>query len=190
MVEYLLLHSPSNIPGLDVCQLKHFQNDYYKLPVSTKVNILRHLCDDITEVETFRSEINRRMLETDRSRDLAHSAKFDRSTKRKAALGVANISCSTEDDAVEPVDGNSDECCLCRMDGELICCDGCPAAFHSRCAGIVTRLLPEGKWYCLECTMEKDKPWMKMRNSIRGAELLGTDPYGRAYYRSCGYLLV
>ncbi|KAI3450013.1 hypothetical protein Pfo_006678 [Paulownia fortunei] len=190
VVEYLLLHSPGYIPGLDLCQLKLFQNDYYKLPVSAKVEILRHLCDDVIEVEAFRSELNRRTLATDRHTDLERNMKFDSSKKRKAVMDVASTSCITEEDAEEPADWNSDECCLCKMDGNLICCDGCPAAFHSRCVGVVSSLLPEGDWYCPECAIEKDKPWVKVGKSIRGAELLGIDPYGRLYYSSCGYLLV
>ncbi|KAL2238580.1 UNVERIFIED_CONTAM: DDT domain-containing protein PTM [Sesamum indicum] len=190
VVEYLLLHSPGYIPGLDICQLKHFQNDYYKLPVSAKVEVLRHLCDDVIEVEAFRSELNRRTLATDRHTEFQRNSKFDSSRKRKAAIDVASTSCLTEEDAEEPADWNSDECCLCKMDGNLICCDGCPAAFHSRCVGVLSNLLPEGDWYCPECAIEKDKPWMKVGKSIRGAELLGVDPYGRLYYSSCGYLLV
>ncbi|KAL0342854.1 UNVERIFIED_CONTAM: DDT domain-containing protein PTM [Sesamum calycinum] len=190
VIEYLLLHNPGYIPGLDICQLKHFQNDYYKLPVSAKVEILRHLCDDVIEVEAFRSELNRRTLATDRHTEFQRHSKFDSSRKRKSAIDVASTSCLTEEDAEEPADWNSDECCLCKMDGNLICCDGCPAAFHSRCVGVLSDLLPEGDWYCPECTIDKDKPWMKVGKSIRGAELLGVDPYGRLYYSSCGYLLV
>ncbi|KAL7113497.1 hypothetical protein ACP275_04G064700 [Erythranthe tilingii] len=190
VVEYLLLHSPGNIPGLDLCQLKLFQNDFYKMPASAKVEILRHLCDDVMEVEAFRSELNRRMLVTDRHTDLERNAKVDSSRKRKVAIDVASDSCTKEENDEESADWNSDECCLCKMDGNLICCDGCPAAFHSRCVGVVSSLLPEGDWYCPECAIEKDKPWMKVGKSIRGAELLGTDPYGRLFYSSCGYLLV
>ncbi|KAK6164099.1 hypothetical protein DH2020_000963 [Rehmannia glutinosa] len=190
VVEYLLLHSPGYIPGLDLCHLKLIQNDYYELPVSAKVEILRHLCDDVIEVETFRSELNRRTLATDRHTDLARDTKFDSSRKGRPRRMLLVRPCVTEDDAEEPADWNSDECCLCRMDGNLICCDGCPAAFHSRCVGVVSSLLPEGDWYCPECAIEKDKPWMKVGKSIRGAELLGSDPYGRLYYSSCGYLLV
>lgn len=190
VVEYLLLHTPGYIPGLDLCQLKLFQNDYYKMPVSAKVEILRHLCDDVLEAEAFRSEINRRMLVTDHHTDLERNAKLESSKRRKAAADVASNSCIEEEDAEDLADGNIDECCLCKMDGNLICCDGCPAAFHSRCVGVVSNLLPEGDWYCPECAIEKDKPWMKVGKSIRGAELLGTDPYGLLYYSSCGYLLV
>ncbi|KAG8388962.1 hypothetical protein BUALT_Bualt02G0179800 [Buddleja alternifolia] len=190
LVEYLLLHSPGYIPGLDLSQLKLFQSDYYKMPVSAKVEILRHLCDDVLEVEAFRSEVNRRTVVSDRHIDLERNMKCESYKKRKAVIDVASTSCITEEDAEERADGNSDECCLCKMDGSLICCDGCPAAFHSRCVGVVSSLLPEGDWYCPECAIEKDKPWMKVKKSIRGAELLGVDAYGHQYYSSCGYLLV
>ncbi|XP_057790212.1 DDT domain-containing protein PTM-like isoform X2 [Salvia miltiorrhiza] len=190
VVEYLLLHSPGCIPGLDLCQLKFFQNDYYKMPISAKVEILQHLCDDVIETEAFKLELNRRILATDRQTDLDRNMKLESSRKRKSIVDVASTSCITGDDAEEPADWNSDECCLCKMDGNLICCDGCPAAFHSRCVGVVSSMLPEGDWYCPECVIERDKPWMKVSKSTRGAELLGIDPYGRLYYSSCGYLLV
>ncbi|CAA0833494.1 Unknown protein [Striga hermonthica] len=189
-VEYLLLHSPGHIPGLDRCHLKILLNDYYKLPVSAKVEILRHLCDDVVEVEAVRLELSRRTSATEYHMGLARDVKFESSSKRKPAMDVANTSCVTEENAEEPADWNSDECCLCKMDGSLICCDGCPAAFHSRCVGVLSSLLPEGDWYCPECAIEKNKPWMKVGKSIRGAQLLGSDIYGRIFYSSCGYLLV
>ncbi|KAL3850928.1 hypothetical protein ACJIZ3_012810 [Penstemon smallii] len=190
VVEYLLLHSPGYIPGVDLCNVKPFQSDYYKLPVSAKVDILRLLCDDVIEVETFRSDLNRRTDSKERNMDLERNMKFENSKKRKAVLDVASSSCLAEEVPNEPTDYNGDECRLCKMDGNLICCDGCPAAFHARCVGVVSSLLPEGDWYCPECVIEKDKPWLKMGMLIRGAEVLGTDPYGRKYYSSCGYLLV
>lgn len=76
------------------------------------------------------------------------------------------------------------------MDGNLICCDGCPAAFHSRCVGIASDALPEGDWYCPECAIGTHRASMKSRRSLRGADLLGTDPHGCLYFDSCGYLLV
>ncbi|KAL2485484.1 DNA binding zinc ion binding DNA binding [Abeliophyllum distichum] len=190
VVEYLLVYSSEYVPGFDLCHLKLSQIDYYELPVSTKIEILQRLCDDAMEVEAIRSEINRRTLATERHMDFDRPTKSDSSKKRKAVMDVASSSCITEEDVEETADWNSDECCLCKMDGNLICCDGCPAAFHSRCVGVVSSLLPEGDWYCPECAISKDKPWMKVEKSIRGAELLGMDPYHRSYYSSCGYLLV
>lgn len=184
VVEYLLLHSPGYIPGLDRHDFEPLRTDYYEMSVSAKVEILRHLCDDVVEGEAFRSELNRRTLTTEQH------MRDDSSRRRTVPVAVASTSSVTAEDASRVTDGNGDECCLCKMDGNLICCDGCPAAFHSRCVGVVSSLLPEGDWYCPECSFDKDKPWDKLGSSIRGAELLGSDPYGRLFYSSCNYLLV
>ncbi|XP_051141834.1 DDT domain-containing protein PTM-like [Andrographis paniculata] len=188
LVEYHLLHNPGHVPDIGACNLKLFYDDYYKLPVSAKVEILRHLCDDVLEAEVFRSELNRRMAATDQRAE--RSTKFDTLKRKKAAMDAASSSCITEEDAEDPLDWNSDECSLCKMDGNLICCDGCPAAFHSRCVGVVSSQLPEGEWFCPECSIEKDNPGLRVRKSARGAQCLGVDPCGRVYYSSCSYLLV
>ncbi|KAK4441426.1 DDT domain-containing protein PTM [Sesamum alatum] len=157
------------------------------MALSAKVEILRHLCDDVIEVEAFRPELNKGTLKTERHKDLNWNMKLNSSKRRKAMMDVGSTSCITEEDIDEPADWNSDECCL---DGNLICCDGCPVAFHSRCAGVVSSLLPEDDWYCPECAIDNDKSWANVGKSIRGAELLGIDPHGWLYYCSCGYLLV
>ncbi|KAK2973175.1 hypothetical protein RJ640_009805 [Escallonia rubra] len=187
MAEYLLIHSSGLKPGFDLCQLKLFESDYYKQPATVKIEVLRCLCDDVIEVEAIRSELNRRTIAAEPDLDSDRNVKLDASKKRRVAMDESSM---TEEVADEATDRNSDECCLCKMDGNLICCDGCPSAFHSRCVGVANNLLPEGDWYCPECMLDKDKPWMKVGKSIRGAELLGIDPYGRLYYSSCGYLLV
>ncbi|KAM5281206.1 autoimmune regulator [Ctenodactylus gundi] len=46
---------------------------------------------------------------------------------------------------------NEDECAVCRDGGELICCDGCPRAFHLACLSPPLREIPSGTWRCCCC---------------------------------------
>ena len=50
-------------------------------------------------------------------------------------------------------DGNTDMCVLCGLGGSLLCCDGCPAAYHMRCIGETAKSIPEGEWLCPECSV-------------------------------------
>ena len=50
-------------------------------------------------------------------------------------------------------DGNTDMCVLCGLGGSLLCCDGCPAAYHMRCIGETAKSIPPGEWLCPECSV-------------------------------------
>uniref|UniRef100_A0A8C1L8P9 Autoimmune regulator n=1 Tax=Cyprinus carpio TaxID=7962 RepID=A0A8C1L8P9_CYPCA len=53
----------------------------------------------------------------------AHNYSHQQGEKRKTCLNVAYVQ----------VEHNDDECAVCKDGGELICCDGCPRAFHLTC---------------------------------------------------------
>ncbi|XP_075953474.1 autoimmune regulator [Anarhichas minor] len=46
---------------------------------------------------------------------------------------------------------NDDECAVCKDGGELICCDGCPRAFHLTCLDPPLTSIPSGTWRCEWC---------------------------------------
>lgn len=103
------------------------------------------------------------------------------------------VSKGTERDTNMPdgdIDGNGDECRICGMDGTLLCCDGCPSSYHSRCIGVVKMYIPEGPWYCPECTINKLGPAIRTGTSLRGAELFGIDFYEQVFLGTCNHLLV
>ncbi|KAG1691585.1 hypothetical protein DVH05_026880 [Phytophthora capsici] len=44
------------------------------------------------------------------------------------------------------------DCSVCGLGGELLCCDGCPRAFHVACIGL--DVIPETEWFCNECNLQ------------------------------------
>lgn len=56
-------------------------------------------------------------------------------------------------------------CFVCSKGGELICCAGCPAAFHAQCINLDEA--PAGDWNCLDCScgmrpLYDDIVWVKL----------------------------
>ncbi|XP_010218809.1 PREDICTED: autoimmune regulator-like [Tinamus guttatus] len=49
---------------------------------------------------------------------------------------------------------NEDECAVCGDGGELICCDGCPKAFHLGCLVPPLTEVPSGTWQCCSCNTQ------------------------------------
>uniref|UniRef100_A0A8C4S905 Autoimmune regulator n=1 Tax=Erpetoichthys calabaricus TaxID=27687 RepID=A0A8C4S905_ERPCA len=54
-------------------------------------------------------------------------------------------------DIVLQIPRNDDECAVCKDGGELICCDGCPKAFHLNCLIPPLTEIPSGTWRCQSC---------------------------------------
>ncbi|GMF35912.1 unnamed protein product [Phytophthora fragariaefolia] len=44
------------------------------------------------------------------------------------------------------------DCSVCSLGGELLCCDGCPRAFHVNCIGLAE--IPDTEWFCNECNLQ------------------------------------
>ncbi|CAN8256530.1 unnamed protein product [Cochlearia groenlandica] len=184
VVEYLLFFGSKISPGIDLNRLNFSTNEYFRQPMSLKIEILSRLCDDMTDAEVVRSEINKRSFAAESDME------FDRKTNTEVRRRKRTMMDLADNDEVISFDRNSDDCCFCKMDGNLLCCDGCPAAYHSKCVGIASHLLPEGDWYCPECASDRRVPGLNPEKQIRGAEYIEIDPHGRKYYSSCGYLLV
>ncbi|NXU52434.1 AIRE regulator, partial [Turnix velox] len=53
--------------------------------------------------------------------------------------------------ACPPGQENEDECAACGDGGELICCDGCPRAYHLACLVPPLPRVPSGMWRCDSC---------------------------------------
>ncbi|KAL4560815.1 hypothetical protein LXL04_032969 [Taraxacum kok-saghyz] len=193
------------------------EKDYYTLSAGRKLIVLQILCDGALDSAELRAEIDmREESEVGPDPDVIHAftEPIIKETPRRRGRPPKNpipidqepvkdisipISAPTPNASVVPPkvagadvdeDGNVDECRLCGMDGILVCCDGCPLAYHSRCIGIIKNFMPEGAWYCPECTMNKIGPNVTKLTSLRGAEIFGIDPYEQVFLASCNHLLV
>lgn len=71
---------------------------------------------------------------------------------------------------------NDDLCQICKDGGDLLCCDGCPRAYHPECLSLPD--IPKGKWHCKFClyNYEKEKTVERNANAIAAGRVAGVDP--------------
>ncbi|KAL7471524.1 hypothetical protein ACHAXS_011820 [Conticribra weissflogii] len=105
---------------------------YHHLSIEDKLIILEFLLDELLTVQEISDELARRHATTD----------YLPSLYGKPPL-------QNEFDNMY----NADECKICGMEGDLLCCDGCPGSFHRACLNLGHGRLPEGKWLCQECRL-------------------------------------
>ncbi|KAJ0260851.1 PHD-finger and DNA binding domain-containing protein [Hirschfeldia incana] len=190
VVEYLLFSGSKDKPGVDLSRFKYLRNEYFRQPMDLKIEILSSLCDDMTDAEVVISELDKRSFAVESEMETVRKTNSEVRRRKRTMMELPD-DLSLNDEVIDlSFDRNSDYCCLCKIDGNLLCCDGCPAAYHSKCVGVASDLLPEGDWYCPECAFDRLLPGLKPEKQIRGAEFIDIDPHGRRYYSSCGYLLV
>ncbi|XP_016150281.1 nuclear body protein SP140-like isoform X4 [Sinocyclocheilus grahami] len=79
---------------------------------------------------------------------------------------------------------NDDVCFVCDSEGDLVCCDECPRAFHSHCHLPAVREDSPGQWSCTFCVMKK----MKSSNQKTQQDILSI-PVSQ-YTLHCQYLLL
>ncbi|KAJ1264719.1 hypothetical protein BS78_08G022300 [Paspalum vaginatum] len=180
--------------------------EYYKLPVALKLMMLQILCDHLIGSEEFKTELESREgydeemeyeMDSLEAGSRAVSTRASKATAYKRTNDLQDLESApiitNPEAAVADVsqDGNSDDCRICGMDGTLVCCDGCPWAYHSRCIGQNKASLPQGAWFCPECVVNKLGPTStRIERGARGAQMFGIDMCGRLFLGTCNYLLV
>lgn len=75
------------------------------------------------------------------------------------ANSARNCTSPAVGEQLPPEDGSVDFCNVCKKVGNLLCCDFCPRAFHSKCISHEASLQDmnkEAQWKCPCCCAEKD----------------------------------
>ncbi|XP_046678885.1 LOW QUALITY PROTEIN: chromodomain-helicase-DNA-binding protein Mi-2 homolog [Homalodisca vitripennis] len=60
--------------------------------------------------------------------------------------------CETEGTQEQDDDEHQEFCRVCKDGGELLCCDSCPAAYHTHCLNPPLTDIPDGDWKCPRCS--------------------------------------
>ncbi|XP_015873533.3 DDT domain-containing protein PTM [Ziziphus jujuba] len=210
LIQYLTVMGYTKGPQWKGFYDEVLDKEYYLLSTARKLIILQLLCDDVLDSAELRAEIDMRE-ESEVGIDYdAEASNASENGPRRVHPRYSKTSACKDREALEiiadkherkstkgdidstnmDVDRNSDECRLCAMDGTLLCCDGCPSAYHTRCIGVMKMSIPEGSWYCPECTINKIGPTITIGTSLKGAEIFSIDSYGQIFVGTCDHLLV
>ncbi|XP_048059234.1 nuclear body protein SP140-like protein isoform X1 [Megalobrama amblycephala] len=82
---------------------------------------------------------------------------------------------------------NDDMCYICDFGGDLVCCDECPRAFHSRCHLPAVDEDSLGEWICTFCVLRTSQQW---RDSSSMTEQEALNAPVSQYRLHCHYLLL
>ncbi|KAH7292110.1 hypothetical protein KP509_29G051900 [Ceratopteris richardii] len=213
LIVFLSAEEFSKSFGQRISFLEVLNTEYYRASAKTKLAVLSFLCDHVLDTEEIRAVLDAREVESstnygqkDGRDSIGKSAEQQSSAIREhrrkktstdsmqeittASVEISSVQSKSAQEEISP-DWNSDECVLCGMNGNLICCDGCPAAYHTRCVGISRTVLPPGEWFCPECAVERyGGEQSRSLKGLEGCHSLGVDQYGRSFLATCGHLLV
>ncbi|CAI5775326.1 autoimmune regulator isoform X1 [Podarcis lilfordi] len=102
-----------------------------------------------------------KLEERNKAQELKPSGKAKESQNGDQKANLQNRCPATPFHTVDPApqQKNDDECAVCRDGGELICCDGCPKAFHLTCLVPPLTEIPSGTWRCDACSSGQSKQY-------------------------------
>ena len=106
---------------------------YHYLAIESKLQILEYLVDELIKTNLVKLQLDARDIQSYYQRSLYGNLPDSHQMKNLV---------------------NEDECYVCGMDGDLICCDGCVASYHRECINIpLSRIESPDHWYCHECNI-------------------------------------
>ena len=128
---------------------KNSRPEYHELSLDIKSSVMQTLCDSLLDRPFIRAEIDRREEGGEGVTGIGgKEGQFAMMTPEEMEEAMAKA----KEDGHQ--DFFSESCVLCGLGGVLMCCDTCPAAYHTRCAGEEygdNMMNKSTKWRCPEC---------------------------------------
>nr|XP_046265661.1 autoimmune regulator [Scatophagus argus] len=137
-----------------------------KLPVSHEAREKMHVKQAFSSDDKPLGSTRKSIKTTGEFHCSGQSEETNGSSKCKAAKNIFHHKGET---ATDMVHYNDDECAMCKDGGELICCDGCPRAFHLTCLDPPLTSIPSGPWQCDWCcgnTVKREKAQLPLQPPI------------------------
>jgi len=88
------------------------------------------------------------------------------------------------DESENESEDESDICTVCGKYGNLMICDGCEMSFHKECLDPPLKEVPDGDWFCPECSEETEDEDVCMVCKEPGT-LLICDGCEKSYHTKC-----
>ncbi|CAN4104231.1 unnamed protein product [Withania somnifera] len=168
----------------EVIQYRNLKDDsVVKTGLITTDGILCNCCDKVLSISEFKSHAGFKFNRPCLNLFMEYGKPFTLcqleawSDEYKARRAVSQTA------QAEERDQNDDSCGRCGDGGELICCDNCPATFHLAC--LFTQELPEGSWYCSQCTCQKCGDVVKYNEALSSPGGLKCSQCEHKYHEAC-----
>ncbi|ETM50322.1 hypothetical protein L914_05611 [Phytophthora nicotianae] len=128
--------------------------------------------------------------ESDADSDSAMSATSSARPASSKTSPVRPAHVETHTGPKNPEDQWDVDCSVCGLGGELLCCDGCPRAFHVSCIGL--EKIPETEWFCNECNLQTcgacKKNKIRLDSHVICGSEDGTKGCDRVFHLKCAKL--
>eukprot|EP00980_Cylindrotheca_fusiformis_P012564 scaffold3084_cov144-Cylindrotheca_fusiformis.AAC.12 len=142
-------HKVCNWPQFEPLKMLRSGVPYHRLSIAHKLDMLEFLIDELLNLGPIAEEFATRQAVSETSPFL---------------YGV--LPTKSEFDNLT----NEDECGVCGLEGELLCCDGCICSFHRACIDMSpAETLPDGEWLCPECKVVDPSKFGSLRGGRKSS---------------------
>ncbi|KAF7141276.1 hypothetical protein RHSIM_Rhsim06G0206400 [Rhododendron simsii] len=168
----------------EVIQYRNPKDEYVvKDGLVTRDGVLCKCCNNMVSLSEFKSHAGFRLSRPCVNLVMESGKPFTLCQLEAWSMEYRARKNATQAVQVDELDQNDDSCGLCGNGGELICCDNCPSTFHQAC--LYVKELPEGNWYCSNCTCRICGDVVHDKEASKSPDALKCSQCENKYHEAC-----